>query len=220
MLLRDFISRYLESGVKSELGSVHLFPKPDVVREGESGARTQGQEGGGSRYGVAYVASHLSADASSAHNSQSKGAEVAYVSQHSLLHQEPGLQECFTVPEYTMGRLAAANAWVGTAGTVTHLHTDQADNLLCQVAGYKLVRMYPPEAATYMYPEMRGGNGALNTFSPVDAEAPDLETFPLFAKVSGCMETVLGPDDTLFIPCGYWHYVRALTPSFSLNFWF
>jgi hypothetical protein len=104
MLLRDFISRYLESGVKSELGSAHLFPKPDGVREGESGARTQGQEGGGSRYGAAYVASHLSADASSAHNSQSKGAEVAYVSQHSLLHQEPGLQECFTVPEYTMGR--------------------------------------------------------------------------------------------------------------------
>jgi lysine-specific demethylase 8 len=31
-----------------------------------------------------------------------------------------------------MGRLAACNAWVGTAGTVTHLHTDQADNLLCQ----------------------------------------------------------------------------------------
>ena len=32
--------------------------------------------------------------------------------------------------------------------------------------------------------------------------------------------TILGPDDVLFIPRGHWHYVRALTPAFSLNFWF
>ena len=147
-------------------------------------------------------------------------ARVAYVSQHSLLHQSPGLQECFGVPEYTMGRLAAANAWLGTEGTVTHLHTDQADNLLCQVAGFKLVRMYPPEAGACLYEETRGGNGSLNRFSPVDAEDVDEDKFPKFADAEGGMETILGPDDALFVPCGWWHYVRALTPSFSLNFWF
>ena len=146
-------------------------------------------------------------------------ARVAYVSQHSLLHQSPGLQECFGVPEYTMGRLAAANAWLGTEGTVTHLHTDQADNLLCQVAGFKLVRMYPPEAGACLYEETRG-NGSLNRFSPVDAEDVDEDKFPKFADAEGGMETILGPDDALFVPCGWWHYVRALTPSFSLNFWF
>ena len=103
---------------------------------------------------------------------------------------------------------------------MTHLHTDQADNLLCQVAGYKLVRMYPPQSDPFLYAETRGGNWSLNKFSPIDAEDPDLEKYPLFAQIPGCVETVLGPDDTLFIPCGYWHYVRALTPSFSLNFWF
>ena len=40
------------------------------------------------------------------------------------------------------------------------------------------------------------------------------------ADAEGGMETILGPDDALFVPCGWWHYVRALTPSFSLNFWF
>ena len=39
---------------------------------------------------------------------------VGYVSQHSLLHQCAGLQEHFSVPEQCMGRLAAANAWLGT----------------------------------------------------------------------------------------------------------
>ena len=78
---------------------------------------------------------------------------VAYVSQHSLLHQRPGLQAHFAPPEYCMGRLLSANAWLGTEGTVTHLHTDEADNLLCQVAGFKLVLIYPPETAPCMYEE-------------------------------------------------------------------
>ena len=57
-------------------------------------------------------------------------AEVAYMSQHSLLHQSPGLQECFSVPEHTMGRLAAANAWLGTAGTVRIARAHRRERLM------------------------------------------------------------------------------------------
>ncbi len=32
-------------------------------------------------------------------------------------------------------------------------------------------------------------------------------------------ETVLGPGDGLYIPARHWHYVRALSPSISVNFW-
>jgi hypothetical protein len=32
-------------------------------------------------------------------------------------------------------------------------------------------------------------------------------------------ETILGPGDCLFIPRGWWHYVRALTPSASVSYW-
>ena len=45
--------------------------------------------------------------------SGAKGEHVGYVSQHSLLHQCPELQTHFTVPPQCMGRLAAANAWLG-----------------------------------------------------------------------------------------------------------
>lgn len=150
------------------------------------------------------------------------GAAVGYVSQHSLLHQCDGLQEHFSVPEQCMGRLAAANAWLGTFGTTTHLHTDEADNMLCQIGGHKLVRLWPPEVGdACFHAETRGGHGAYNKFSPVDAEKPDLEKFPAYAGARGrCLVAVLGPDDSLFIPKGWWHHVRALTPSFSLNFWF
>jgi ribosomal protein L16 Arg81 hydroxylase len=56
--------------------------------------------------------------------------------------------------------------------------------------------------------------------SAVDVEAPDAaEHFPAFANAKP-FDTVLGPGDVLFIPRGWWHYVRSLTPSFSVNFWF
>jgi hypothetical protein len=54
--------------------------------------------------------------------------------------------------------------------------------------------------------------------SAVDVERADLERFPLFAHARH-YDTVLGPGDMLFIPHGWWHYVRALTVSMSINFW-
>ncbi|KAK7208202.1 hypothetical protein BZA70DRAFT_39597 [Myxozyma melibiosi] len=36
----------------------------------------------------------------------------------------------------------------------------------------------------------------------------------------GYYECILKPGDALFIPGGWWHYVRSLSNSFSVNFWF
>jgi len=33
------------------------------------------------------------------------------------------------------------------------------------------------------------------------------------------VDCVLGPGDTLYIPVGWWHYVRSLSISFSVSFW-
>lgn len=57
------------------------------------------------------------------------------MSQHHLLHQHPALQRLLAVPPHTLGRpLSPTNVWIGTRGTVTSLHSDPSDNLLCQVA--------------------------------------------------------------------------------------
>ena len=158
---------------------------------------------------------------------QNENVTVAYVSQHSLLHQCPSLQHHFAVPEFCLGRLSAANAWLGTANTKTHLHTDDADNLLCQVAGHKLVKLFPPSVTPYVYQDLvdtrKTGNKSVNAFSPVDCEdvAEQKRVFPLFKKARDEeIQTVIGPGETLFVPRGWWHYVRALEPSFSVNFWF
>ncbi|EKG15730.1 Transcription factor jumonji/aspartyl beta-hydroxylase [Macrophomina phaseolina MS6] len=45
------------------------------------------------------------------------------------------------------------------------------------------------------------------------------ERFPRFREVEGCREALLGPGECLYVPKGWWHYVRSLTPSFSVSFW-
>ncbi len=43
--------------------------------------------------------------------------------------------------------------------------------------------------------------------------------FPGFAAAE-YVEGLFGPGDCLYIPPGWWHYVRSLSPSFSVSFWF
>ena len=150
--------------------------------------------------------------------------EIAYASQHALFHQAPALARMVGVPAFTLGRLkadrGAVNAWVGTAGTRTALHRDPYQNLLCQCAGFKYVRLYDARETGFLYAEKPLCEGNENTFtkSAVRVEDPDLKRHPLFAKAA-FVETVLRPGDALFMPKGMWHYVRALTPSVSVNFW-
>ena len=75
----------------------------------------------------------------------------------------------------------------------------------------------------YAFPHPRATKESpLNWFSPVDAERPDPDTHPDAAgdDTIPWKDVVLGPGDMLFIPKGHWHYVRALTTSVSINFWF
>lgn len=45
------------------------------------------------------------------------------------------------------------------------------------------------------------------------------ERYPGFAKAE-YVECVLGPGECLYLPPGWWHYVKSLSPSFSVSFWF
>lgn len=162
-------------------------------------------------------------------------SRIAYLAQHGLLQQLPTLARDMDLPLYAGGedgQVGAANAWFGTAGTVTRCHFDSYQNTLVQVAGYKYVRLYSPGDAGYLYAYGKGPQGpeenhtttAQGNVSAVDVETPaddpvQAARFPLFAHASG-FDVVLGPGDALYIPQGWWHYVRSLTPSFSVNFWY
>ncbi|MBZ4415398.1 cupin-like domain-containing protein [Myxococcus sp. RHSTA-1-4] len=99
---------------------------------------------------------------------------------------------------------------LGPAGTVTPLHHDNMNVLLAQVMGRKHVKLIPSFQRHLMYPRY-------GTFSEVDAERPDPERFPLYAEAD-VVEAVLEPGEMVFIPVGWWHWVRALDVSASVTF--
>lgn len=149
--------------------------------------------------------------------------EVAYMSQHHLLHQAEELQSLLAIPPYMLGRdLLPANVWIGTRGTVTTLHSDPSDGLLCQVAGWKYYRLYALDQTDKLYATLlRGRSTNSHGTSPVRVEGPQepLDAFPAFADAE-YVEGILAPGDMLFIPKSVWHYVRSLTTSVSISFWF
>ncbi|KAL9098968.1 MAG: hypothetical protein Q9163_005461 [Psora crenata] len=176
------------------------------------------------------------------HNPQHGQEGIAYLAQHDLFAQIPSLRNDISVPDYCYtdppqpapGTPLALkeppakldepllNAWFGPAGTVSPLHTDPYHNILCQVVGKKYVRVYCPEETEKLYARgiEEGGVDMSNT-SQVDVEGDEEERdrqFPNFKRAK-YMETVLQEGECLYIPVGWWHYVRSLGASFSVSFW-
>ncbi|XP_076239959.1 jumonji C domain-containing protein 5 isoform X2 [Calliopsis andreniformis] len=151
-----------------------------------------------------------------------KTDKVGYLAQHQLFNQVPELKDDFMVPEYCNFtdnddevEPPDINAWFGPGGTVSPLHFDPKNNFLCQVFGYKRVILYHPEDTAYLYPY---DTRLLNNTAQVDPLNPDYKKWPNFTKAKGWM-CYLKPGNMLYIPPKWWHHVTALTPSFSISFW-
>eukprot|EP01134_Creolimax_fragrantissima_P005311 CFRG5311T1 len=156
-------------------------------------------------------------------DTECKEPRIGYISQHNLFQQIRQMQDMFSVPLYTnLGNLKMVNAWCGTVGTVTALHTDEDNNFLAQISGNKYIKIFSPTQTKFLYarahPRATAEN-PLNNFSPLDIRSPDLESYPLYEDALA-MHAVLEPGDMLFLPKSWWHYVESMSTSFSVNFWF
>lgn len=117
-------------------------------------------------------------------------------------------------PTY-FSKMGPPRFWIGPAGTVTPLHCDYDDNIFAQVWGSKRIFLSPPHHDEFLYPKEAN---AILFGSPFDPEAPDFDRFPL-ARQATMIECVVNPGDMLYVPAGWYHYVRALTFSLSSNRW-
>ena len=151
--------------------------------------------------------------------------EKGYLAQHDLFSQISELKDDFEIPEYCYTgedndlENIALNIWFGPDKTVSPLHTDPKHNCLCQVFGKKYVRLYTEDQSEYL---SAFENGVLTNTSQIDLEKNDediLKTFPLYSKARG-YECILEEGDILYIPPKCWHFVRSLSISCSLSFWF
>ncbi len=163
-----------------------------------------------------------------AHSSRPESSHF-YLAQYPIRRAAPRLLEDVRPPEEYMGvpaylprtlarrmRLEPA-LWIGPTGSITTLHFDSTHNLFAQIRGRKKVILISPAESDRVYYPCREFGRNLH-FSPVDAEQPDLEKHPLFARASP-REVIVRTGEMLYIPATWWHYLRALEPSISLNFW-
>lgn len=107
--------------------------------------------------------------------------------------------------------------WIGPQGTVTPLHRDDTDNLFAQVWGEKTFILAAPHERSRLYTWTTYRHGGLEGCE-VDAEAPDYQKHPA-ARDARFLKVHVGPGDMLFIPDGWFHHVRSLSMSLSVNFW-
>ncbi|XP_021718898.1 lysine-specific demethylase JMJ30-like [Chenopodium quinoa] len=145
-------------------------------------------------------------------------AAPTYLAQHPLFEQIKELRKDILVPDYCYaggGELRSINAWFGPAGTVTPLHHDPHHNLLAQVVGKKYVRLYAASLSEELYPH---SETMLRNSSQIDLDDIDDNAFPKVRDLE-FMDCILDEGDMLYIPPKWWHYVRSLTPSLSVSFW-
>jgi len=215
---RDFLREYIDPSILPK--DTSQSPAAPVARSVTQGSPPQ-------KHPTGYLAQHdLFSQIPSLRND---------ILLHDYLWTDPPLHHN---PAMNKPKLPAPdlNAWFGPRGTITPLHTDSTHNLLSQVVGKKYVRLYPPSATEAVCPMGRTPEGInMENSSRVDVGVE--EEWDVIGDEDGWeggrlteverkrfseaeyVDCVLEAGETLYIPIGWWHYVRSLNVSFSVSFW-
>jgi [protein]-arginine 3-hydroxylase / protease len=150
-------------------------------------------------------------------SAESKESRSGYLAQHDLFDQVPQLRKDIAVPDFcAIGSTETViKSWIGPANTISTMHTDDKHNLLCQILGEKLVILAAPAESENLY----AYEGLLNNTSQVDPENLNFDEFPRSKSVK-FLKVTLKAGEMLYIPKMWFHYVRSLSTSISVSFWF
>lgn len=128
----------------------------------------------------------------------------------------PKLLEDYIAPKNLMGGFLDSypNMFFGGKGSVTFLHydIDLAHIFHTHFNGRKHVILFENKWKERLY-QIPFATYALEDY---DVEDPDFDRFPGLAGVKGT-EAFLEHGDTLFMPTGYWHWMKYLDGSFSIS---
>ncbi|HYK75503.1 MAG TPA: cupin-like domain-containing protein [Daejeonella sp.] len=128
----------------------------------------------------------------------------------------PGLLNDYLPPKELLGGFLDKfpNMFFGGKGSVTFLHydIDLAHIFHTHFHGRKHIILFEKKWSERLYC-IPFATYALEDY---DIENPDFEKFPALEGVEG-LEVFLEHGDTLFMPTGYWHWMKYLDGSFSIS---
>ncbi|XP_020096263.1 uncharacterized protein LOC109715579 [Ananas comosus] len=129
------------------------------------------------------------------------------------------LREDFLTPEFLATKsFSSINFWMNRAQSRSSTHYDPHHNLLCVVAGRKVVVLWPPSACPFLYPMPVYGEAS--NHSAVNIENPDYSVHYRAKHSQEYSEKIiLEPGDALFIPEGWFHQVDSDDLTIAVNFW-
>ena len=142
--------------------------------------------------------------------------EHIYIQSAPLKDYMPKLKAANSLP----GVDAEPRIWIGNA-SVTQIHFDLYENLVCMVAGRKRFVVFPPDqvANLYMGPVEITVSG-VPTAMP-DLDHPDFAKHPRFAQaLEAATVADLEPGDVLYMPYMWWHHVVSSDDlNVQVNYW-
>lgn len=133
----------------------------------------------------------------------------------NALKEIPSLQNDFSFPNFGL-RLMKDIPMLFFGGrdsyTFMHYDIDLANIFHFHFEGTKEVILFDQKQNDYLYKIPH----SLITREDIDFTNPDFEKWPMLKKAKG-HKTELNHGEILYIPEGYWHYMRYVTPGFSMS---
>ncbi len=96
--------------------------------------------------------------------------------------------------------------------TFMHYDIDLANIFHFHFEGEKECILFSQSQNAYLYKVPH----SLITHESIDFSNPDLEKWPALKKANG-YSTTLKHGEVLYMPEGYWHYMKYKTPGFSMS---
>lgn len=134
---------------------------------------------------------------------------------YNVLKEVPELQADFDFPNVGL-RLMKSLPMLFFGGedsfTFMHYDIDLANILHFHFQGEKECILFAPSETRHLYKVPH----ALISHESIDFWDPDLEKWPALKQARG-YRARLNHGDVLYMPEGYWHYMRYITPGFSMS---
>nr|WP_256470439.1 cupin-like domain-containing protein [Robiginitalea marina] len=133
----------------------------------------------------------------------------------NILKEVPRLQDDFEFPDFGLKLMKGLPMlFFGGRDSYTFMHydIDLANIFHFHFDGVKECILFPQSENNVLYKVPH----SLITHEGIDFSDPDLNKWPALRNARG-FRTRLGHGEVLYMPEGYWHYMRYVTPGFSMS---